>query len=212
MRSGQHIDYVDWMVNRMVLFEKYCVPSVKAQSCKNFEWMIVCDPATPDAWLKKIREVSEATVLTGDNWRRTSIEYIENNLTDEDRVITSRCDNDDALHKDYIKTIQDWFERKQRTGVVTFPKGWVWNEGKNKLHHCRYVKNHFLTFIEKRGKKPVKTVLRTRHTALTDTFKTFKIETSFHAWLEVIHSDNMANYSRGQRSDSGKLVMGDYGL
>jgi len=212
MRNGEMIDVASWMVNRCLLFEKYCMPSVHAQTCKNFTWVIVCDPATPEVWLNTIQNMAKTDVIVGDNFRKASIKYIEKLLKDEDRVITTRLDNDDMLHRDCIKMIQGWVVRKERTGVVTLPKGWVWDINKDKLWHVRERGNHFLTYVEKRGKKPVKTVLRHRHTALTDKFETFNVETPFHAWVEVVHGENISNRGRGAKSDISQLKREEYGL
>ena len=214
MRSRKRINPEEWMANRWKLFEKYCVPSVENQTNKDFLWVVVFDPKTEAGWIDKaVGIVPENTVvITGENFRKTSIDVIESLLTDEDRVITSRMDNDDAIHKDFIKNVQEWFDIRKRTGVVSFPKGWVWNPEKNKLFHLRYTKNHFITFIEKRGPKPVKTVLRTRHTNITDNFQTFKVETDSYMWVEIIHAENMANYSRGNKVVVSKLKLKEYGL
>ena len=38
-----------WMNHRIKLFEKYCLPSVQVQSCKDFTWIIAFDPETDPA-------------------------------------------------------------------------------------------------------------------------------------------------------------------
>lgn len=214
MRSGQKIEPEKWMKNRIELFKKYCVPSVFNQSCGNFTWLIVLDTETPCGNFYDIQKVvgDGAVLLSGDNFRKTCIRYIEQDLDGEDRIITSRIDNDDAIHKEFIANIQSWFGMRKRTGLVTYPKGLVYNPEKQKLRHLRYPKNHFLTFIEKRGPKPVKTVLAHRHTKITDMFKTFMVETESAMWLEIIHPDNMANRVRGQKLPMEKLVREDFGI
>ena len=214
MRSGMKIEPQKWMKNRHELFRKYCAPSVIKQSCDNFKWLIVLDPDTPMRDYLEIWNAArnDAIILYGDNFRKTCVKYIESNLKDESRVITSRCDNDDMLHKNFIANIQSWFGIRKRTGLVTYPKGLVWNPEKQKLRHLRYPKNHFLTFIEKRGPKPVKTVLRARHTQITDMFQTFKVETDSPMWCEIIHPENMANFCRGQKLPMEKLIEEDWGL
>jgi len=214
LRDKQYIVPTEWMESRWKLFTKYCVPSVANQKNKNFVWIVVVDPDTPVYWFDRIGDVvpTDTIVVAGKNFRQAAIDTIETVLSDEDRVVTSRCDNDDCIHQDFIGNIQDWFRIRNRTGVLTYPKGLVWNPKKDNLYHLRYVKNHFLTFIEKRGIKPVKTVLRARHTALTDRYKTFNVETDAHMWLEIIHDDNLANYSRGDKIASSKLNKQEFGL
>ncbi len=211
-RSGSRITPDEWMERRIALFKKYCAPSVNNQSSKNFEWLIVLDKKTPGGQVDEIFNSCDCTVLFGDNFRKTCIEYIEDKLTTQSRVITSRMDNDDAIHKDYIKFIQDWFSIRNRTGIITFPKGWQYDIIKNFPRHTRYKKNPFLTLIEKRGPKPVKTVLANRHTRITKMFKLFEIKTEAYMWNQIIHKENLANYGWGDKADIAKFIPGDYGL
>lgn len=44
-----------WLKQRLNLFERYCVPSVAAQTLADFEWLIFCDEATADDDLEHIR-------------------------------------------------------------------------------------------------------------------------------------------------------------
>jgi len=214
LRDKKRIVPEEWMENRWKLFTKFCVPSVSNQKCKDFVWIIVFDPKTPVGVLDEAEKVvpPNTIVCTGDNFRKKSIEVVESLLTDEDRVITSRIDNDDAIHQDFVGNIQEWFKIRKRTGVLTYSKGWVWDWLSNKLYHLRYIKNHFITFIEKRGAKPVKTVLRDRHTDLTSRFQTFRVETESHMWLESVHEDNLLNYARGDKVAMSKLKKQEYGL
>ena len=40
----------NWLKNRVMLFERYCLPSVLAQTCRSFSWIIYFDPESP-VWL-----------------------------------------------------------------------------------------------------------------------------------------------------------------
>lgn len=39
---------------RFGLFERYCLPSIKNQSCQNFKWLILMDTRTPDKFKKRL--------------------------------------------------------------------------------------------------------------------------------------------------------------
>jgi len=212
VRNGNKIDPEQWMESRTALFEKYCSPSINNQTNKNFTWLIVFDPATPQETIIDIIINTGALALMGDNFRSTCINYIEKDLDGESVIITSRMDNDDALHKNFISHVQDWYKIRKRTGVVTFPKGWIYHHQKGKLFHVRYNNNPFLTLIEKRGPKDVKTILAHRHTKVVNMFHLWKIETDAHMWTQVIHGENLANYCRGDRSNMSQFTPGDYGL
>ena len=38
-KNGAAIDREEWLKRRMALFETFCLPSVKNQSCQNFSWI-----------------------------------------------------------------------------------------------------------------------------------------------------------------------------
>ena len=38
----------EWLAGRFDLFEKYCLPSVAAQTARDFHWLVYFDAATPE--------------------------------------------------------------------------------------------------------------------------------------------------------------------
>ena len=210
VRSGKRIVPDEWMVSRFRLWERYCVPSICAQTCQNFTWLVVFDPATPKKYIERATDIlhPKHEVLFANNFRKGIKERIGKPTVD--RLITSRFDNDDALHRDFVGRIQDRFERKHKSGIYVFPTGWIWNPKKGKLYHCRYLRNPFLTLVEKPQQK-VHTVLAHRHTKITDMFRPIYLEGG-HNWLQLIHSENLANYCHGDRVDEGMLAKEEYGL
>ena len=46
-KNGAAIDREEWLKRRMALFETFCLPSVKNQSCQNFSWILLVDANTP---------------------------------------------------------------------------------------------------------------------------------------------------------------------
>src|ERR1700677_1263076 len=47
----------EWLENRLVLFKRYCLPSVMAQSNQDFTWLLYFDETTPEAYLRRIRDL-----------------------------------------------------------------------------------------------------------------------------------------------------------
>lgn len=43
-----------WLEHRFEVFERYCLPSVAAQTSKNFTWLCLFDAATPEAYRRRI--------------------------------------------------------------------------------------------------------------------------------------------------------------
>jgi hypothetical protein len=42
----------EWMLHRLDLFERYCLPSVASQSVQNFHWILLVDPNTPAEFMR----------------------------------------------------------------------------------------------------------------------------------------------------------------
>ena len=209
-RGGEKIDPDKWMQSRMILWERYTVPSIYAQTNQNFTWIVVFDPDTPKGYLERATALlhPKHRIVLGRNFRQAVKKSI--GKVESERLITSRCDNDDSLHREYVERIQAHFCRKGKTGVLVFPTGWIWNPAKGKLYHSRYLKNPFLTLIEKPQRK-VHTVLAHRHTKITDMFRTHRLEGG-HMWLQIVHGENLANYCHGDQVAESKLVKGDFGV
>ena len=47
---------VKWLEHRFELFVNYCLPSVKNQTCKKFEWIVLFDSTTPERFKERIEE------------------------------------------------------------------------------------------------------------------------------------------------------------
>lgn len=205
-RHNTVIDPNKWMADRIELFGKYCVPSVENQSTLEFSWLIVVDPATPMRHLLAIKGTLNGLgeIIIGTNFRQAIKSTIPNN----DIVITSRLDCDDAIHCDYIQNIQNWWYKKKKTGVLTYPVGWIYNPHKKKLYHARYIKNPFLSLVEKADKK-IRTILFHRHTEAVNYYKLHKLEKG-HMWCQIIHKNNLANHCWGDQTNIAKLNKKDF--
>ena len=44
-----------WLAGRFDLFERYCLPSVKGQTCQNFRWIVLFDAATPQKFKDRFK-------------------------------------------------------------------------------------------------------------------------------------------------------------
>ena len=43
-----------WLEHRFEIFERYCLPSVAAQTSRNFTWLCLFDAATPESCRRRI--------------------------------------------------------------------------------------------------------------------------------------------------------------
>src|SRR5688572_5851115 len=103
----------EWMQDRLWLFRNFCFPSVAAQTSHNFSWLIYFDVTTPENYKLEI----DALVKGHDNIFVFYIDgmgafypqiqqYISQHSQSKPYLITSRIDNDDTIHKDFISEIQ----------------------------------------------------------------------------------------------------------
>lgn len=68
-----------WLAQRFDLFERYCLPSVAAQTVRDFKWIIYFDKDTPEdfrARIERLREVFPFTpyftgLFPGTGWRES---------------------------------------------------------------------------------------------------------------------------------------------
>jgi len=137
-----------WMEHRLRIFEEYCIPSVMNQSNKDFIWLVVFDKNTPDKYRERIDRYSKDCGVVplyptldfpetsrGDIpekvdgawliWHYrvalpTVQDYIAQQLdSDTEFVITSRLDNDDAIHSDFVGRVQDFVPAEKPTKPKT---------------------------------------------------------------------------------------------
>lgn len=97
-----------WMRHRFKLFTTFTLPSMANQSCKDFVWYVFMDRATPPEFIEQLENVALANmriILL----RERQIDFLKREVQQcqESLIITSRIDNDDAFHRDYIKAIQE---------------------------------------------------------------------------------------------------------
>ncbi len=53
-KDGRKVRTTKWLEHRFLLFEKYCLPSIKSQTCQDFEWIVLFDSKTPDSFKERI--------------------------------------------------------------------------------------------------------------------------------------------------------------
>lgn len=188
----------EWLESRLLLFERYCLPSVAAQRTGTFRWLVFCDAESPE-WFKE-RMSSYGELL--------SPLYIQGPATDQvialsvagckdnqkPYLISTRLDNDDALGIDHIRLVQQQFKRQNREFIV-FPFGLQLYRGH--LYNAYWDSNPFLSLIEKVGRDgSFTTVMCVEHNRVR-TAGTVRMVMSRPQWLQVIHGSNLLNTLRG---------------
>jgi hypothetical protein len=195
----------DWMINRFELFEKYCIPSLINQSVKNFLWLVMFDDETLVKFQEKINLYKSQIPFFIPVYLKNPINPIDikdsvrSRLSLADKyVITTRIDNDDAIHRDFILEVQRLFNG-QNNCFIQFLYGYQWN-----VAYCMLQKfyqlhgNHFSSRIEKveKGVDTVITVDNTKISEVEDVEIVNIADSKKRLWIEVVHEANIANHFR----------------
>ena len=197
-----------WLAERFDLFERYCLPSVLAQTSQEFIWLVYFNAATPPSFVERARRACAGR----DNIRLLFCDIYDHALLERDLraelipkpewLLTTRLDNDDGLRRDFVKRVHENL-RFMGAEAINFPNGIVYAGGKTYSH--RDESNAFLSLLE--PFEGFKTVLCVQHPEMAQVAFVRQIEGE-PAWLQVIHDSNIRNRVRGWRVSAGTALAG----
>jgi hypothetical protein len=186
-----------WLSDRMTLFERYCLPSVLAQTYQRFDWIIYFDPESPDWLRRRIDEHAEKKIYRP--IFRTSVSPADlaadiGEITGRcgNRLITSSLDNDDALAVDFIERLQAAALRPGRTAIY-LTDGLIKSGPRLYLRRDRH--NAFPSVAEEWASPA--TCWADWHTLLKQHMSVLELRGE-PGWLQVIHGKNVSNRVRGR--------------
>ncbi len=192
----------EWLDHRFKLFRTFCLPSMINQANQSYTWLVFFDIDTTDKYRRIIKAISKnfenfkpLFVDSNNALLASLIGFIKNDTSNEDYVITSRVDNDDCIHMDYVKEIQSCFN-KQESCVVDIVDGYqiILNENSNKqiseFRKARGYYNPFISLIEKADDP--KTVMNQMHFEWENSKQQVIIHNK-RLWAEIIHHKNKLN-------------------
>lgn len=187
----------DWMTHRIQLFSNFCLPSVASQTNTNFQWLLYFD-VTTDADFKTELEALlkpyphfKAFYIDGMEAFHPAIKsYISEDSKGSSHIITSRIDNDDCIHKDYIATIQKQFQ-SQDFMAIDILKGYSLQVSPDiMLGKKEHIFNPFISLIEKNDAP--KTVWFSDHNMWKKESRRIEIANQ-RLWMSIIHKKNKVN-------------------
>lgn len=186
----------EWLAERFRLFEAFCLPSIVNQTAE-FTWLVLFNSETPEVYKERIASyqakypyfvplylkpyTDDLPVLQQYIYEHSKTPYI----------ITTKCDNDDILHRDYMQLIQNQFAEQECT-MLHYASGMQYDVQNQILYSCQYLNNHFHSVIER--------CTPTIHTVLQiDDRKAYNMsymEFGNHKtpmWVELVHGCNVYN-------------------
>ena len=186
-----------YLSKRFELFEKYTVPSIKMQTNQHFYWVVLFSHALPDKYRQKVEKIQETLpnllplFLSDDDEPQIAILNLISKYQFE-TLITSRIDNDDAVHLDFIDTIQRHISIPTTSELIIFPNGLQYDCTKQLMTHYHFPNNHFSTLVIANS-CPIKTILDYDHMKINRFFPTRFLNKEKPMWLEVVHDGNILN-------------------
>lgn len=203
-KRGESTRTEEWLRHRVALFERYCLPSVAGQTCKDFIWILLMDNESPQ-WLidrsKQWREICPQIKFIGvspDNSRRFAgvFKYVINQLrtNKEERCITTYFDNDDALSCDFVADVQQRLSNAKSDTVLSYIHGLQFFTELGIATKILFKHNHFLTLVE--DGEEVKTIFGYGghyYIWKQKELQLIYVDPVHPMWMEVVHEGNVDN-------------------
>lgn len=196
-----------WLETRFNLFERFCLPSVAAQTCQDFDWILFLDEHTPDWARARIDTLSAkhpfraiyTPIFDNFGWAR-AVRAIAGPPQAGRFLLTSNLDNDDALAFDYVARVRKAAAGYAARGryAINIPEGCML--AGNRLFRHRHKQNAFTNLVEPDDDN-FATTMTIRHMELSDHVPVIQAEGG-PGWLQVIHGNNVSNLVRGIRVGS----------
>jgi hypothetical protein len=216
-KKGQIVNNMSWLQKRYELFERYCFPSIQLQTEQNFKWLVYFDVETPDVFktknelLKKdFSSFKPIYVSSFKDFEQSLLNDIENYKSEHcNYVLTTRLDNDDCLHKDAVKVIQQHFKPVNKA-IIDLKNGLalqIVNTYKLSLKKDT-ISGPFITLIEE-YKDPmlILTVYNREHLSWIGEVEFINIGKGFY-WLQIIHQNNLTNELSNQLTYDKRYLKG----
>lgn len=189
----------EWLSARMKLFREITVPSVANQTRQPDIWLVFFDVETPAETRNAFAQLAARLPALRAHFCATLDLEICRTVVREafpqnaDWLLTTRLDNDDALHPDFIQTVTSCVEVGRRE-FINPTNGLIVASGK--LYRKRDVSSPFISLSEPMSE--CKTVWLDQHQRLSRHGQIRQVALR-DAWIQVVHGGNIANQVRGVR-------------
>jgi hypothetical protein len=176
-----------WFHRRCSLFEKHTLPSVKAQTFKDFTWILLANPEFPEISVSKLESYGIEVAWEDWEWdeNRSQLASLLKNKVGDDWVISSRVDSDDILHNRFMEHTH--FGAKREREWLAFPNGYVMDRDAAYLY--RYINSPFVSLVE--PTEEAKFVYHVSHIRARP-----RILSEVPGWIQVDHGGNVKNSVR----------------
>lgn len=187
-----------WLCQRVGLFERFCLPSVRAQKDRDFHWVIYFDPDSPQ-WLRdritaQTRDGTYVPIFRATVSNDELISDIRSVIGSRgEYLITTNLDNDDAVAHDFTSRLRAVSTPYDRAAIY-LTHGLI--KHSDEVYFRRDRRNAFCS-VRESWESP-RTVWSEWHNLLGRTMPAVEVAGD-PAWLQVIHGNNVSNRVRGRR-------------
>ena len=203
-----------WQVRRRELFEQYCLPSVAAQTVRDFTWLLVVyrnilSEADLD-WFRA--QDARLRIVTVDDPESSGVqearEAVSRSVAKDDWVITTRLDSDDVLHPDHLRKVR--VEHNGGRKVVEFLHGFYYDLLRDELRRVREPHNAFVSVLE--PAESLRTAWGWAHNKIADENEIFYLDEP--GWIALVHDQNTTTYLWGDRVSARdkQAVLREFGV
>jgi len=173
-----------WTESRIRLMSTYTQPSLEAQTCQAFTWVVLMDPDREDLRDQMMREFP-AAVLAFERWQVT-VARLAPSGTD---LLTTRVDSDDMLGPDYVRRAQ----KLSKPGhVLNFRRGHKLDVEAREVYESSMMNSPFQSYREIASDKTKTIYSLGNHSHVHKKFPTVH-DDIYRAWCEVVHGGNICN-------------------
>lgn len=186
-----------WLRDRVVLFERYCLPSVQRQTSRNFHWIVYFDPQSPDWLMTRIQRWTADGAFTAIFREEVPHDVLIRDLRSVSgagcrSLMTSNLDNDDGLADEFVERLQRAVVENPRTALY-LTNGLIKNG--ERLYRRTDRSNAFCSVRETWDEAV--TCWADWHNRLGQQMPVLEMRGEA-AWLQVIHDLNVSNRVRGR--------------
>lgn len=197
----------EWLTARVELFERYTVPSVRAQEQAGLSWVIYLDQvATPD-WLRERMTQLSADLPLHPIYldRALDRETIHAHVREVSGqaagpVVTANLDNDDGLATDFVRRVRALVPAALPAAVY-LPQGLILRDQRVYLRQDRH--NAFVAVVDDISSPEFLTCWAGVHDQLESMMPAVRGDGA-PAWLQVVHGRNVSNRVAGQLMAPGR--------
>lgn len=187
-----------WLTNRWELFERYCAPSVAAQTVPSVKWIIYFDPESPE-WLKQaVAPYAEQGLFTPIYRAEVPRDLLIADIRSvcgppSDLLITTNLDNDDGLAIDFAERVAQAAAESTSRHAIFLTHGLI--KSTDQVYLRKDADNAFCSVVEP-WTEPT-TCWSDWHLMLRKSMPVIEVAGA-PGWLQVVHGENVSNRVRGR--------------